>query len=195
MPLKKTHQPTLQAGAERHGRSLLRRTGTGPDQAACRRFPGPRRSARSGIGQPTAATAASAISSEPITSMRTSCGCITNQRSTRRSYSIFSRPFGCAIPRRNGSTSSWTICRRHKTPPILQWCRRNQVSPVFTATNASWMNRLECHLTAAHYFVIKNSDPNDHREVGQRIQEYLRWRNKNTDNSKLTKVQNSMPTL
>ena len=46
----------------------------------------------------------------------------------------------------------------HKTPTILQWCRHNQVSPVFTATNASWMNRLECHLTAAHYFVIKNSD-------------------------------------
>ena len=83
----------------------------------------------------------------------------------------------------------------HKTPTILQWCRRNQVSPVFTATNASWMNRLECHLTAAHYFVIKNSDPDDHREVGQCMQEYLRWRNKNTQNAKLTKVQNSMPTL
>ena len=57
------------------------------------------------------------------------------------------------------------------------------------------MNRLECHLTAAHYFVIKNSDPDDHRDVGQRMQEYLKWRNKNTQNAKLTKVQNSMPTL
>lgn len=37
---KKTHQPTLQAGAERHGRSLLRRARTGPDQAACRLFLG-----------------------------------------------------------------------------------------------------------------------------------------------------------
>ena len=49
------------------------------------------------------------------------------------------------------------------------------------------MNRLECHLTAAHYFVIKNSDPDDHRDVGQRMQEYLKWRNKNTQNPKLTK--------
>ncbi len=83
----------------------------------------------------------------------------------------------------------------HKTPQILQWCRRNQVSPVFTATYASWMNRLECHLTAAHYFVIKNSDPEDHRDVGQRMQEYLRWRNRNTDSAKLVKIQKSMPTL
>lgn len=83
----------------------------------------------------------------------------------------------------------------HKTPEILRWCRQNQVSPVFTATNASWMNRIECHFTAAHYFVIKNSDPEDHRDVGQRMQQYLRWRNRNTDNAKLAKVQNSMPTL
>ncbi len=83
----------------------------------------------------------------------------------------------------------------HKTPAILAWCRSNQVSPVFSATNASWMNRLECHLTAAHYFVIKNSDPADHRDVGQRMQEYLRWRNRNTDDTQLAKVQNSMPTL
>lgn len=83
----------------------------------------------------------------------------------------------------------------HTTPKILAWCRANRVSPVMTATNASWMNRVECHLTAAHYFVIKNSDPEDHRDVGQRMQQYLRWRNRNTDNAKLTKVQNSMPTL
>ncbi len=83
----------------------------------------------------------------------------------------------------------------HTTEQIRQWCRRNQVSLVFTATNASWMNRLECHLTAAHYFVIKNSDPRDHREVGQRMQEYLVWRNQNKDYAKLVKVQNSMPTL
>ncbi len=61
----------------------------------------------------------------------------------------------------------------HTTKRIRQWCRRNQVSLVFIATNASWMNRLELHLTAAHYFVIKNNDPRDHREVGQRMQEYL----------------------
>lgn len=75
----------------------------------------------------------------------------------------------------------------HKTPAVLQWCRRNQVLPVFTATNASGLNRVECHLTAAHYFVIKNSDPEDHRDVGQRMPEYLRWRNRNTDNARLVK--------
>ena len=66
---------------------------------------------------------------------------------------------------------------------------------MLTATNASWMNCIECHFTAAHYFVIKNNDPADHRGVAQRTQEYLRWRNRNTDNAKLAKIQNSMSTL
>ena len=83
----------------------------------------------------------------------------------------------------------------HTTDQIRRWCQRNQVFLVFTATNASWMNRLECHLTAAHYFVIKNSDPEDHREVGQRMQEYLVWGQRNRDDAKLVKIQNSMPTL
>lgn len=83
----------------------------------------------------------------------------------------------------------------HTTPKIKAWCRQNRVSPVMTATNASWMNRIECHFTAAHYFVIKNSDPADHRHVSCRMQEYLRWRHRNTQNAKLHKIQNSMPTL
>ena len=84
----------------------------------------------------------------------------------------------------------------HTTVKIRRWCQRNQVFLVFTATNGSWMNRLECHLTGAHYFVIKNSDPGDHREAGQRRQEYLVWRHRNRDGAKLVKVQkNSMPTL
>jgi len=83
----------------------------------------------------------------------------------------------------------------HTTPAILAWCQLHRVSPVMTATNASWMNRIECHFTAAHYFVIKNSDPADHREVDQRMQKYLRWRNRNTHNAKLRKIQKSMPTL
>ena len=83
----------------------------------------------------------------------------------------------------------------HTTKQIRHWCRKNQVCLVFTATNASWMNRLECHLTAAHYFVIKNSDSRDHRDIGQRMQEYLVCRDRNQDDAKLVKVQNSMPTL
>ena len=53
----------------------------------------------------------------------------------------------------------------------------------------------ECPLTAAHYFVIKNSDPEAHRDVGQRMHEYLARRRRNKADAKLVKVQNSMPTL
>ena len=83
----------------------------------------------------------------------------------------------------------------HTTPEILEWCRHNNITLVFTATKASWMNRIECHFTAAHYFVIKNSDPPNHKHVARRMQEYLRWRRKNVKNEKLPKVQNSRKTL
>ena len=75
-------------------------------------LPGHRTSTRSDIGQPTPAVVASATSSEPITFMRTSCGCTTREKSMRRSCSISSRPFVAATPRRNRSTWSWTIYRR-----------------------------------------------------------------------------------
>lgn len=67
----------------------------------------------------------------------------------------------------------------HKKESVFQWCRMNRVWLIFTATNASWMNRIEAQFGSIHYFVLKNSYPESHKKLQQDIKEHLKWRNKN----------------
>lgn len=77
----------------------------------------------------------------------------------------------------------------HKKEEIFQWCKLHSVWLIFTATNASWMNRIEAQFGSIHYFVLKNSYPTDHEELEQNIKEHLKWRNKNHHNPFLKKLQ------
>ncbi|MFH1996716.1 MAG: transposase [Candidatus Omnitrophota bacterium] len=77
----------------------------------------------------------------------------------------------------------------HKTKDVLRWCRKNSVWLIFTATNASWMNRIEAHFGSVRYFVLKNSYPMDHKELEHNIKEHLKWRNSNHNNPLLKKLQ------
>lgn len=77
----------------------------------------------------------------------------------------------------------------HKKEEIFHWCRENSVWLIFTATNASWMNRIEAQFGAIHYFVLKNSYPTDHKELEQNIKGHLKWRNSNRHNPILKKLQ------
>ena len=83
----------------------------------------------------------------------------------------------------------------HTGEAIRQWCRRHRVTRVFTATYASWMNRIECHFAAFKTFVISNSDHADHVQINKAAQDYLRWRNKQKHNPRLLKAQNTIRTL
>jgi len=83
----------------------------------------------------------------------------------------------------------------HKHQRVVDYCRRSKIIQVFTATYASWMNRIECHFGPVKYFVINNSDHADHRAIGKAMQEYLRWRNQNTKDKGLLKRQNSCRVL
>ena len=83
----------------------------------------------------------------------------------------------------------------HKGDQVFRWCKANNIVLVFTATYASWMNRIECHFAAVKEFVICNSDYPDHAALAKAMQEYLCWRNKNTKAKKLLKAQKSIPTL
>lgn len=67
----------------------------------------------------------------------------------------------------------------HKREQVFQWCLLNSVWLIFTATNASWMNRIEAQFSSVHYFVLKNSFPENHKKLEQDIKEHLKWRNKN----------------
>ena len=77
----------------------------------------------------------------------------------------------------------------HKTEKVFQWCRSNSVWLIFTATNASWMNRIEAQFGSIRYFVLKNYYPENHMELEQNIKEHLKWRNSNRHNSLLKILQ------
>ena len=83
----------------------------------------------------------------------------------------------------------------HRHASVREWCRGNRITLVFTATNASWMNRIECHFAPFRKFVIDNSDYHNHREIAKAAQDYLRWRNRNAQDKKILKEQNSIRTL
>jgi len=66
----------------------------------------------------------------------------------------------------------------HCKQEVRDWATRHGVRFQFTPTNASWLNRIECHLTAVRKFALDNSDHRTHEEQEQAIQDYLDWRNR-----------------
>jgi len=83
----------------------------------------------------------------------------------------------------------------HRHRQVKHYCRKNNIRLVFTATYASWMNRIECHFAPLRHFVIANSDWPDHKEIARATQDYLRWRNADKKNARILKEQNTIRTL
>ena len=42
----------------------------------------------------------------------------------------------------------------HRKAEVRAWCAANDVELVFTPTNASWLNWIECEFTALRYFLL-----------------------------------------
>jgi transposase len=78
----------------------------------------------------------------------------------------------------------------HLKTEVRRWCRKNRISLVFTATNASWMNRIECHFWPLRKFTLCNSNYQSKSEQARAIHKYLRWRNKNKKHEEILKLQN-----
>ena len=83
----------------------------------------------------------------------------------------------------------------HLTDEVDEWLEQNNAERVPTPTNASWMNRIECHFTPLKKFAIANSNPKDHTELGQSIQKYIKWRNRNPRKKKILDIQKKTRTL
>jgi len=66
----------------------------------------------------------------------------------------------------------------HKTPEILQWARANNVRFQFLPTDASWLNRIECHFTHLKKFALTHCDYPDFNTMRIAIHKYLRWHNR-----------------
>ena len=78
----------------------------------------------------------------------------------------------------------------HKKEEVTSWCSKNDIELVFLPTNASWLNRIECHFTALRKFAIRNSNYQNHAELGSAIRRYIIWRNNNRDHKKVRPLEN-----
>lgn len=66
----------------------------------------------------------------------------------------------------------------HKRIEVIQYMARNRMEPVWTPTEASWLNLIEPHFGPMKKFLLDNSDDPDHEVRRRRIYRYLTWRNK-----------------
>jgi hypothetical protein len=66
----------------------------------------------------------------------------------------------------------------HLTHEVADWCADNDVELVFTPSNASWLNWIECEFTAPRYFTLDGSDYPSHTGQEAAIAGYVRGSNK-----------------
>lgn len=65
----------------------------------------------------------------------------------------------------------------HIMEQVAVWAALHHIRFYFTPTNASWLNRIECHFTALKKFALATSDHRSHAEQAAAIELYLSWRN------------------
>jgi len=65
----------------------------------------------------------------------------------------------------------------HLKAEVREWAANHRIRFYFTPSNASWLNRIECHFAALCKFALDNSDFRTHEEQQQAIEQYLEWRN------------------
>lgn len=77
----------------------------------------------------------------------------------------------------------------HKHQTVRDWAQEHHVELIFTPTNASWLNRIECHFGPLRKFVLSGSNYPNHKELATAIRRYLSWRNKNKRHAQILREQ------
>lgn len=70
--------------------------------------------------------------------------------------------------------------RTHDHPRFLALLERLRITPVFTPTQASWLNLIEAHFGVLRRFTLTDTDDPSHAVRRRRIYRYLRWRHRQT---------------
>jgi len=68
---------------------------------------------------------------------------------------------------------------------VGDWAQANNVELAYVPTDASWLNRIECHFAALRYFALDGTDYKDHYEQADMIRRYIAWRNRHANNELL----------
>jgi transposase len=72
----------------------------------------------------------------------------------------------------------------HGTPAVRSWCAKNNVHLIWTPTNASWLNPIECQFTPVKEFVIRNTVYTSHEELAEALRKYACYRNQHAKRKK-----------
>jgi len=75
-----------------------------------------------------------------------------------------------------------------KDSRVGDWAAVNNVELAYVPTNASFLNRIECHFTALRYFALNGTDHRSHEEQNSMIRRYIAWRNRNKHNDELRAI-------
>jgi transposase len=85
----------------------------------------------------------------------------------------------------------------HLKTEVRGWCAANDVDLVFTPTNASWLNWIECEFAALRYFALNGTDHRSHAEQDTAVGDYIRWRNRHAtpkrDFAPNSKIRDQLP--
>lgn len=69
----------------------------------------------------------------------------------------------------------------HDHPRFLALLRRLRIHPVYTPTEASWLNLIEAQFGVLKRFTLTDTDDPTHRVRRRRIAQYVRYRNRQVD--------------
>jgi transposase len=76
----------------------------------------------------------------------------------------------------------------NKDGRVGEWAAANNVELAYVPTNASFLNRIECHFAALRYFALDGTDHRDHNEQNSMIRRYIAWRNRHADDEALRAI-------
>lgn len=65
----------------------------------------------------------------------------------------------------------------HRKANVVRWCAQNNVHLLWTPTNASWLNPIECRFTPVKEFVIRNTYYQSHTALADALRRYSDYRN------------------
>ena len=75
-----------------------------------------------------------------------------------------------------------------KDSRVGDWAAANNVELAYVPTNASYLNRIECHFHALRYFALNGTDHQSHEEQNSMIRRYIAWRNRNRQHPELRAI-------
>jgi transposase len=75
-----------------------------------------------------------------------------------------------------------------KDQRVGKWAEANNVELAYVPTNASWLNRIECHFAPLRYFALDGTDHASHEEQNSMIRRYIAWRNRHADDEALRAI-------